>query len=89
MRVTIEEAVNFFNQNKNWLKSSYMGRPGCGCGCKGRHIEGSRRAQDRLETAKHLLDPRVKIETYSDEIIVSFESEEKYVWFYFGIKEAA
>jgi len=83
--ITNEEAKKIFETEK--FSKSYLGRSGCGCGCKGTYFDYPRGFKRRKDIALDMVNRPYDFHGLQIKLSASglfFESAEKYVWFYFA-----
>lgn len=78
--VSLSEALNLLQTQP--IVTSYLGKPGCGCGCRGTYKEsGSHKLRVKKFTEE--ANAGATLEYDEEAGILSAESEVRYVWFYF------
>jgi len=93
MKLTSKEEVQqLVNIVRNKITKSYLGKAGCGCGCRGTYNERQAIIQKRLDKALQNLNwftsskYGISYNEFSDEFCLAFEAEDQFIWFYWPKK---
>jgi len=66
----------------NEIKRVYSGRPGCGCGCRGKYYDDGPMFAKTLRILQERADEMEEPGGFGDEVCFAIEDETRYRWLY-------